>query len=237
MNRNKRIYLALIWTVTLGFILFSCIKSIGSLKGVFHTKLNFNTSSEDNTKYENGINENLEKFSNIRIDSNVMKISIREDDSYHINASYNKPKYMPSFRIRNDTLEVSQNIPRGNNSSVNCRLEITVPKGTTLEDIDIVNNVGEIVLKNIDAKELNLETNVGEINVKKINFKELKAETNVGDVKVTMNEDLDDYEVEAKVDVGEIKIGSQSAKRSYKQKGKNGRKIKAVANVGSVELD
>lgn len=238
---NKRIYLAIIWIITLLVIVFVSAGKFNIIKVHWHFNSQENEkeyfSDDDVKKYSNGIDENLEAFSNIRINANVLGITIKEGDKYHISASFNKTQYMPEFTIVNDTLKILQDIPKHNNTNVKCNLEVTVPAGKTIEDINIDLNVGEICLKNSTADEINVKNNVGEISIKNTNFKELKAETNVGEIGIEVIDNVDDYNIDASTDIGEIRISGKSYKRKYSQKSDSGKKIKVETNVGEVKIN
>lgn len=239
-NMNKKIYLIIIWTITLLLILFVCLGKPSKI----HFHINpldnnewNNSKTKDNTKYANEIDEELSKFSNIDISSNVMQITIKQGSSYHITASYNKTKYMPDFKIHGDTLMIEQNIPKHSAKNINCNLEITVPANAELNKVTIHNNIGEIELKDFNSEDVRVKNNVGELYIKNLNFNSLETETNVGEISINTEGSISNYDISAKTDIGEIQIEGKNYKHSFKQSSNSGKKITAITNVGEVSIN
>ena len=236
---KKQIYLSVLWIITAIIIILIATKKITGI----HIHINdddWDVSSKTertyDSKYAEKIDESLQRFENININSNVMSITVKPGTEYHIYSTYNKPKYMPEFSVENGTLKVRQNFPKHNNNNVKCTVEITVPKNTVLSDIDIQNNVGEVILKDFEADEIQIETNVGEIRVSDMNFNNLKLENNVGEISVKTLEKTDKYNISARNDIGEISVGGKSYKHKFEQKNSSKKSIKAVSNVGEVSI-
>lgn len=237
---KKQIYLCVLWVVTiLIIILIATNKMTGIHFHVTDGNWDVSTKSDRNydSKYADKIDETLQKFENIDVNSNVMELTVKPGREFHIYSTYNNQRYMPEFDVKNGTLHVRQNFPKSHTGNINCKVEITIPENTVLDNIDIKNNVGEINLKNFEAKEIKAETNVGEISVDSLDFNNLKLENNVGEISIHTLESSDKYNIVAKTDVGDVSVDGRSHKRRYEQNNGSRKNIKAVANVGEVSIN
>ncbi|MCR5188334.1 MAG: DUF4097 domain-containing protein [Treponema sp.] len=253
---KKKIYLITIWTITLFVIIFSGYhytkrfkneyKDFKSeIKSVFSDFDDYDDeeydwdedSSSNSSKGLKNIDTALDAFSKIKIEGNIMELTIKEGSDYHLECAYNKEKLKPVFEVSNGLLTIRQNL-RGNlHGNSRCRLTLTIPAETQLSSADIEVNVGEMNLKNFTCDTLEAKTNVGSLTIKDINFNKLEAETNVGELIIQTMDDISEYNLDLKTDVGELKVGDRHFKHSYETSGSSNKEIKATTNVGALTVD
>ncbi len=247
---KKSIIIFVLVIVTVFCICFGSYKHLAGFKSVFKDgSLNITFDDVDNDydnedeelsnlgKYE--IDRKLEKFSSIRIDAAVMGITIEEGDDFKIEGSFNREILKPEISIKNGQLNVIQGKRKShgiNMGSQNCRMVITIPSGNSLSTIDINSNVGDIRLREITADEIDVDLNVGEIDIRKVDFIECDCDNNVGEISIIPLSSLNDYDISAKTDVGEVRVDGRSHKKSYSARGNGKNKIKANTNVGEINI-
>ena len=239
---NKKTYLIIIWTITLFVIIFSSYHYVKQFKneyGDFRTQIKEffsdyddeddednedddfewnEDSSSDSIKGQKNINTSLDEFSKIKLEGNIMELTIKEGSDYHLECAFNKEKLKPAFEVSNGLLKINQNVKGRLHGNNHCKLILTVPAQTKLSSTDINVNVGSIMLKNMDFKTLDTETNVGEILIKTRNG-------------------ISEYSLDVNTDVGEVSIDDNSYKHSYKRSVPGSKEINATTNVGTISVE
>ncbi len=249
---KKTIFLIILGVVTVGCIIYGTVYHIGggfkNLKrsgfivtddgkdGGFSLHFDFDTDEETND--EHNLNQKLQAFSKIKIDSAIMEIRIEEGNDFYISSNWNRDWLRPEVSVNNGVLNVIQKSNRKNKAGTNnCRVTITVPADTKLGDIDIDSNVGEIKLRKLEAEDVSINLNVGEISLRDMNFENVTIDNNVGEVSVDTDASLDDYDISLATDVGQVNYIGRSYKRSYNQNGSGKNRIKINTNVGEINVN
>ena len=244
---KKTILIIILVLITAGCIFYGTKKHFGNhVKFFDHGLINIELGddgfedekkSDDNREESRSIDQTLEKFSNIKIDSAIMEIRLETGDNFSIQGSWNKSWLRPEVSVNNGTLNVLQKSRKRNNTgNNNCRITITIPEGSKLSDITIDSNVGEIKFRKIAAEDIHIDLNVGEISLRDVNFENVIIDNNVGEVSVDTDANLDDYEISLSSDVGQVNVNGRSYKRSYNQRGSGKNRIKIDTNVGEINL-
>lgn len=184
------------------------------------------------------IEQVLESFSEIRIKTNVMSLTIQEGPQFKAEGSYSKSSLCPQISVKNGVLQVTQHsVQRGiSTGTQHCRMVITIPSGTNLSNVDINSSVGDIRLKDLNAEDIDVSLNVGEIEVRKVLFDTIKCDNNVGKISIDAAADLDEYSMSLSTDVGEVRVNGESYKRSYDRRGEGSKRIKVSNNVGEINV-
>ena len=256
---NKKTYLIIIWTITLFVIIFSSYHYVKQFKneyGDFRTQIKEffsdyddeddeddddfewnEDSSSDSIKGQKNINTSLDEFSNIKLEGNIMELTIKEGSDYHLECAFNKEKLKPAFEISNGLLKINQNVKGHLHGNNHCKLILTLPAQTKLSSTDINVNVGSIMLKNFDCENIDVEINVGGISVKNMDFKTLDTETNVGEILIKTRNGISEYSLDVNTDVGEVSIDDNSYKHSYKRSVPGSKEINATTNVGTISVE
>ena len=129
---KRKTYLILIWSITLCVIVISSTVTFVQTKGLFAQvwnqiaeKLeesfdfnlkfvsknddwnsNDNTDSDFSSKKE--FETNLEEFSKLNLDGNIMSFQIKDGETWRIECSYSHTKLKPEFTNKNGTLYITQ---------------------------------------------------------------------------------------------------------------------------------
>lgn len=259
---KKKIYLITIWTITLFVIIFSSYRyakefraEYGDLKFQIREFLHgFEDGYEDEEEcksYKNwdeddssdmikgakNIETNLDEFSKIRVQANVMSLTIKEGSDYRLECIYNKEILKPEYEVSNGLLQIRQNVKRNLHGNSHCKLILTIPSSANISKAEVEVNVGEVSLKDFKCDNLEVETNVGSLSIRDINFNKLDAETNVGELIIKTPEDISNYNLDLQTDLGELKVGDKHYKHSYEHSSSGNKKIKARTNVGELSLE
>ena len=243
---KKSVLLIILGVITIGCIIFGTIKHVGG--GLKTLREHGIYIGHDDSAIEEGygsgnikgtVNQNLDKFSSIKIDASIMEVTIEEGDKLYFESNFTKEWLRPKVSVENGKLEIKQGkqkrgINGGNN---NCRVVITIPSGTKLSDIDINSNVGDLRLRKLEAEKIDLKLNVGEVSVRNVSFDKIDVDNNVGEVRVEAEGNLDDYDISASTDVGEVRVDGHNYKRSYNQRGSGSKSIKINTNVGEINVN
>ena len=225
--------------VALGLITIFCIIYGTSRNFGFGHPFERDDRSVEISKNERGtVEQVLESFTEIRMKTNIMSLTIEEGPQFKIEGSYNKSSLCPEVSVKNGVLQVTQHSPQHgfNTGAQHCRVVITIPSGTNLSNIDINASVGDIRLRDLNADDIDISLNVGEIDVNKVLFNTIKCDNNVGKVSIDSVADLKDYSMSLSTDVGEVRVDGHSYRRSYDFRGEGKKRIKVSTNVGEVNV-
>lgn len=241
---KKNVLLIILGVITVGCIIYGSAKHLRGFKSIFrdggiHISFDdYDESEKDSSSGKFEIDEKLEKFSSIRINAAVMGLTIEEGTGFNIDAFYTKDYLKPEINIKNGGLEIVQHGKKNgfNNGNQNCRVVITVPGGTDLNDVDIDTNVGDVKIRELNIGKIDINLNVGEIDVNNVDFDSLDCDTNVGEISINPVSKLDDYDISASTDVGSVRVEGRSYKRSYNSRGNGKKRIKADTNVGEIKI-
>ena len=242
---KKTVLLIALGIITIFCICYGTYKHLGGFGRMFKDggiNITFDDDEVDNNEVHGGKNsydEKLESFSSIKIDAAVMGITIEQGDDFRIESSFNRESMRPKFSVNGNKLVVSQGARKQhgiNMGSQNCRLVITIPSGTSLSSIDIDSNVGDVRLRELEAEEIDIDLNVGEIDVRNVVFNVLRSNNNVGEISINPVSNLDEYDISASTDVGEVRIDGRNYKKSYNSRGNGHKKINVNTNVGEINI-
>lgn len=240
---KKTILFVILGLVTVFCICFGTVMHMGGFSRVFnkgfHISINEDEEPDEIVNGKYAISEKLDAFTSIRIDARIMSITIEEGPEFAIEGAYNKTFLKPNISVSGNQLEVKQaqqKKTKFNTGSQTCRITITIPSNTKLDKLDIDCNVGDIKLRELAAGDISIDTNVGEIDVRRVTFDNIDCTSNVGEVSVNPVKDLDDYDITASTDVGEVRVDGHSYKRSYNSRGKGSGKIRIDTNVGEINV-
>lgn len=232
---KKTIFYIVLAAVTLSCIFYGITKNMGDIKLTLNDENEREQGASDGKFY---VNEEFTAFSAIEVNAAVMELVIEEGEAFKVEGPYNRDYLKPELSLNNGVLKVIQ---KGKKKTLNagshrCRVVITIPRGHALDSVFINSNVGDIKVRELEAKTIGINVNVGEIDVRRVDFESIDCETNVGEISINPLDGLDDYEITASTDVGEVKVDGRSYKRSYNQRGAGNKKIKVNANVGEINI-
>ena len=179
---KKRTYLIIISLVTILCIIWGSIHFLGgfisgeeSLFGLFGGKDEHIVKDVD-----------LEAFSSLQIDSEIMDVEIKKGDSYKLHYECSKEKLIPTYAVENGKLTIKQKNKKGLTltfgSSGKCKMVLTVPEEKILSDIKIVSNTGDLIIADTVTEKSDIETDTGDVKVNNSNLGGLTLATDTGDV-------------------------------------------------------
>ncbi len=195
--------------------------------------------SVSRTRTSGSINATFSSFKNIDLNTHVSNITVKTGSEYSLECHYNRSYLEPIYEVNGDCLRIKQKGPKNLNNTGNsrCTIVITIPRFANLDEVEIVNNVGDITISDFDCNDFDVKNNVGDILVKAVNTPSIKIENNVGDVEVSGITDLDSYNIDASTNVGNVEVGGRFCKRQYLSNTSSRTKIFVKTNVGDVELN
>ena len=131
-NWGKK-YMLVLWLITLVVIICGLAYNLGGFG--FHYLSATNVGEYEDFDYSG------EEFSSIEVNVDAADLDIRYGDTYMVSTNIPK-KYQPVINVKDGKLEIQQ---KKLNHSINsfkslkeeCSIEITIPTGTKLEDVDI----------------------------------------------------------------------------------------------------
>lgn len=234
---KKTLYIVVLCLLTAFAIIFGTIRVVKSTtQEFFHfgswPKVFSNISGESEEK-EAGLDE----FSAIDIDADVASIKIVYGTENKLEYDCSK-ELVPTYSVENGTLVVKQK----NNvhtliGGSKAKIVITVKEETVLSKIKIESAVGNVSIKDIVVNELDVDCNVGNVDLKKVDVEKLWVNADVGNVDISVEDDLDDYNVEISSGVGNVKFDGKKVKSSFSQKVDGDKTISIEADCGNIKVD
>ncbi len=236
---KKQLYLTILFSVTAVCIMGSIIyRNIDSIKQAF-SRSKIETMEEDTSDNKKYFEEELSEFSSIKVDSDIMTVHIKQGSSYGLNCTYSKSILKPVISLQNGQLFVTQNLPVNYlPANLKCTLEITVPRFSSLNQIEITTDIGEMNLEDMTVKKLETKSDVGAIRIKNVEFNSLDAHSDVGAINISLLDSVDNYSMDVESDVGAVNVASKKVKHnSFSQNSGSGKSITVSTNVGAININ
>ena len=124
--------------------------------------------SDDNDDSDNGIStsvdasqKNLDAFSSINADLNVVDLTIQRGNTFSITCKASK-KLTPEYKVENNCLTITQYAKAHNAFGRNRKCSVTITVADTLTDLKLHTNVGDV---DLSGYHIELGTGVGDVNV------------------------------------------------------------------------
>lgn len=226
---RKRIYLIIIWTITLCVILYA---------GYNGTRKFRNRDSFTSLHIKNGntIEQEVPAFNSLNIDARVMGIRIHRGSGYSVYCNFTNPNLEPEIEYSNSTLKIRQRGGKAEGNSSKCEMDITVPGNADLKEIIAELNVGALEIKGISVDTAKLRTNVGAIEIRDFDFNTIELESNVGAVELELDGRQSDYNWNLSTSLGAISLFNRDIHRSYRENNHASKSITARTNIGAIEI-
>lgn len=254
---KKNTYIVIITLITIVCVIIGCFRFIFNVGMHFYDFYTNNTSEEYTSGADARNTEGLDAFTSIRVDVDVLDVTVVAGDSYSISYACDKD-LVPTYEVKDGTLQVTQNgddwspLSFGNDD---CEATITVPKdaaietiditsdvgdteisGLTISDIIITADVGDVSLQNVTMKTGNIELDTGDAELDHCSFENLTVSSDVGDVDVDSTEDLSDYAMDLSTDVGDVEINGRNQGQDYSTSGNGSKQLTVDNSTGDVEI-
>ena len=252
---KKNVYLTVLAIVTVICILFGSIYHIIGFGLDVFDALIMSDSDDDNSREKISMDPvELETFTNISIDADLMDLTLETGNGYRISYRCNK-KMTPEYRVESDTLYITQSpaSPLGNNNQ--CTVVVTVPADVLLSMVSIDLDLGDVDLDSIKTQSLDLtarlgdvdlehcelgsstvSANLGDVDLDDCGFTNLDVTVDMGDLYVNSSAALSDHTIEAEIDMGELEINGNTYRNKFSQAGQNGYTVSLRSHMGDVEL-
>ena len=217
----------------------------------YETKKNSDTSSNIYT-----YNEEVERFTNIEVQVNVIDVYIQSGDKYEVKIECDE-RVKPELEIK-DNILILKSLQDVNNIPYNTKnvCYITVPADTELGSININSDVGDVQIDNTlaqniiltvsvgdvmvngsDIKTCDIDASVGDVTLTDTKFDNIQAQVDTGDTQITTTENLSDYSFDIKTAVGDININNDEYEEKYTKTGSADKQIKVTSSVGYVKVN
>lgn len=237
---KKTVILIILTVITITCIFYGIYKQNEKFKeSIDNSCFNysfFGFSSNNNKNYkESNLSTNLETFNSIELNAKVMAVTIKQGSTFHLTCNSNRESLIPEYYISNGILYIKQN-KSSNNGNNNCELELTIPRFTQFDKVNITTNVGEISLQDFDCQKLEIENHVGQIDISEINFDVLSAKSNVGEINIQTISEIQDYSIDADTNIGVINIENSNSNKKYSHNGNTPKTIKVFTNIGEINI-
>ncbi len=257
---GKKIYLTIIWSITLLVIIFSVgIRFCGWFS--FRKSGSSSNSSVENVA-TGALSDTVtvDEYKNLKVELGFGEISFAtsKDDSYSVQYNANKEKYVPEIGVSGDTLYITQEDLKANSIGVKeMKLTVTVyvPAGFEFDKVHIECGAGDINVEGLLAKKLDLDYGAGDIKVRNSSidtidldagagdvvmsdntFEKIDIDAGAGDVKISGVGDIDQYNLDLDVGVGDIEVGGHKSHGEYKASGSSDKEIIVDCGVGDLDI-
>ncbi|CDF43316.1 putative uncharacterized protein [Roseburia sp. CAG:182] len=212
---KRAIYLSVLVVITVGCILWR----VGSdAFGWFYS----GDETEQGTEVSLEGTQVLDAFSEIRVESDVMDVTIQKGTDYSL--SYRTAgKNKPAYSVKDGVLSVTQKQQKkhwnlGMVSNKSAAMTITVPEDVALKDVDITSNVGDVKIDKVKAKNLDVTADVG-------------------DIEAALVGESDAYDISFDCGVGEATLNGENVKKNTQIHAADAEgKIELSADVGDIDV-
>ncbi|WP_324825887.1 DUF4097 family beta strand repeat-containing protein [Sinanaerobacter sp. ZZT-01] len=219
MNRNKTFRILMIIAAVLvgiGILLLG----FSYMMGVDLTNIFNEGKNKKSTSVDRNIEEELQDFQNISIETNYQEIRLKEGDTFHIAYSYDSKYSSLSHEIKDGKLVVTEakkdKLGLGGDllaaiqgKDIAGFIEITYPKQTTLRDVRIISDIGKVNVKEVSCSNLQVDVGIGSITVDDVQTQTLQIRAETGDVNLA-NGSADRAELE--LDLGKLTTNEWNTK-------------------------
>lgn len=243
----KKIFIGIISVITVFAIIFGTMYHIG---GAFHVFGRWFGDGKTNSE-----SKELDQFDSIYVDSNVAELTIGRGEGYSISIDSSEDIY-PEYSVKDSVLTIKQK----NNKTVHfndldCEVNITIPSGQALDEINITGDVGDIMIKDISSAKttvlsdvgdinfdscdigvINLSSSVGNIQLDDCAFTGADIRTDCGDVDIDSTKNLSGWMIDCETDIGEVNINADDEGDDFSQSGSEGN-IVVRGDTGDITIN
>lgn len=123
-----------------------------------------------------------QKISSIDCDDGLQSdVTIQQGNDWEISYQLAMPERF-SYQIDDQELKLSYKRPANTGTDQSENITITVPKGTSLEDVDLSSSMGDLLIQDISCKEIHLDSSLGDVSLKNLSAGELDLSGSLGDI-------------------------------------------------------
>lgn len=214
-NKGKRIYLIIIWVITLIAIIFGIYRFVGGSS--------WNIFSFGSGKYVEKTEDLNADVTELDVDVRSANVIIEEGDTPSIWYSFPENADI-SLLNENGKVSFRENNNKSNiiifGSGKKKELKITVPKDKQLVRINTNTNSGSVDIHNVKCDEITTSQDSGNLKIDNVVSRNLRSDADSGNINVNSNIE----NIIVKVDSGNVEING------------NIEKIDAKADSGNIDL-
>ncbi len=247
---NKKVYLSILYSVTIIIILVACLSSFKGCSGGFH-----GISIIGGLGVSKHVDQDFDisEFNSINCSLVVGSVTVEKGDKYSVSFSGTE-NMLPTVEVKDGTLSIRQSTRNKKNNS-NGKIVITVCKDE-FDEFSLTGNVGDLQLEDFTFSKLSaevnvgdvklkgvtvsgkttLECNVGDVNLNRCSLSDTDIEVNVGEIKMENTFKKDDVLYKLNTDIGSIKFFGEKLGKNYKS-GSGSIKVTADVNVGDIKVE
>ena len=196
-----------------------------------------NTESASSTKTVSS-SQNLDAFTSIQADMNVMDLKVVSGDSYSIQYKASK-KFVPEFEVKNNclTIKQTQNVSFST-ATRNAKCTVTVTVADSLDSVKIQSDVGDITLSDQTITTFSLYADAGDIDLENCTFTNMDISTDAGDIDIDSKEDLSGYRIALDTSYGDVTVNHKKQRHSYSHDGNlSGHTLTVSTDAGDIDLN
>lgn len=227
----KKVFIATLSAVTVLCIVVGTMVHVGG----WFQGFSFGGDSGEPISYD----EEQQEFRSLKIEADVMSVTIQKGDSYRISYEASEQRLAPKIELKGDILMITQSFRAFNFlrfGSHKCKMTLTVPEGVQLGGVEFDLDVGELILSDLSVdhmkiatdvgnvemascggKRLEAESDVGNIDIRSSEFMDAEIETDVGNVSYSAARDLSSYDLTLATDIGKVTVDGESCKKQFNQ--------------------
>ncbi|KRN48846.1 hypothetical protein IV49_GL001055 [Kandleria vitulina DSM 20405] len=252
----RKVYLVIIWTITLACIVF------GSMRFTGHFTPFDGTTKKGSQSLEGTLNS-------IELNGDAFDVTIQKGNENKV--SY-RSKYKPEISLVNGRLTIKEHTSKRRFFFARA-LSVTITVKDDLDTITLNSKQGDIDIKSIKAKNMMIETKAGDIDIADCEGENLFVDTKAGDIDITRGniqnikvessagdidcdrtlfttlkcnllagdcdikgqEDLSDYSYNLEVKFGDLDVNGTSYSKRYVKEG-SAKRIDIEVKAGDIDI-
>ena len=213
----KRKYLCCIWAITICCIVFS-----GYFKVVSPILSDFKEKSFSKTII---LKDKSIKKIDAKLDAG--DVTVKYGNELKVHYCYPK-KHTPKIKVEGDSLVIREtsNIKIAKLNKAKYNIEVTIPKETKLDEIDMKVDLGDVEINDLLVDKINVDADMGDINLENVISSTCKVDVSLGDEtikngkhnSITIDTNMGDAEVKTEFD--KIKVDCNMGDIDIKTSGK-----------------
>lgn len=254
---SKMILIVALCLVVVGAAVFGIGVALGGRPGFAVNYDNRTTSTESSF---NKTQAAVSAFKNLRIDVSAADVAVAYGDDYQISYGFYDDQEL-KMDAQGDTLVVTSK----NDGSFfgigflwqeSQYVKVTVPEGTTLQDIYIHTSAGDIELSKVACEKLDAKSSAGDVTLTgntivrgevassagdilftDLDTDDMEIHASAGNAEGNLAEALDQYNLDLKTSAGEITVDHTNQGNKYITTADGDKTLKVKLSAGDVELD
>ena len=228
-------FVAILGAVTVICIIFGTLIHVG---GFFMNIFGKPIFSFGSSAKEADFSQDYSSVEKIDLDMAMGDVVIQEGSSF--NVSYKGHEDLkPEVTQDGDSLKIRQkkniNIKPLNLGNIKCTMTVTVPSNASLKELEADLDMGDLKIRKAKAEKITADCKMGDCKVYDSAFESLKGNCDMGNVHVKLTDSADNYGIEAKVDMGDIKIDGHNEGNEYNSKGDKTMDLKV--DMGNITVE